>query len=216
MEIEFDGIKNIIFDFGGVILDLTMQRCFDEFKKLGVERLDKMYAVVSHYDFFTQLEKGKIDSTEFYDHLRTFIPNHVSNEEIEIAWNAMLGTIPANRIQLIDKLNKGTRFRTFLLSNTNAIHYDKYVADLHRDHGFNDFSELFEKDYFSHQLGLKKPDPEIFEFILRDAELLPNETLFIDDSQVNIEGAEALGIQSFLLPPEIGIVELFPETLLAN
>ena len=205
------GIKNIIFDYGGVILDLDMPRCVNEFAKLGVKNMGHMYSMASQDELFVRLEKGLIEEDIFYESIRELLPNNPGNIEIEYAWNAMLGKMPKERIDLIDRLNKGSEYRTFLLSNTNGIHYRKYVRDLKKEFGFNDFSELFEKDYFSHKINMKKPDCEIFEFVLNDSGLKAEETLFIDDSPVNIKGAEALGIRSFLLPPEIGIVELFPD-----
>lgn len=204
------GIKNIIFDFGGVILNLDMQRCINEFAKLGVADMGDFYLGVSEHQIFTKLEKGEIGDQVFYDEVKSFLPSEASNQQIERAWNAMLLDIPAHRIALIDRLNRGEEYRTFLLSNTNAIHYEHYVGNLKKEYGYTDFSELFEKDYFSHKLGMKKPDIEIYRFVLQDARLQPEETLFIDDSPANLIGAEALGIRTFLLTPDIDLSELFP------
>lgn len=209
MQYLLRGIRNIIFDFGGVVLNLDMQRCIDEFVKLGMPDLGGFYLGVSELPVFTKLEKGQISHQIFYDELRSYIPNKVSDHQIAHAWNTMLLDIPAHRIALLDKLNKGNEFRTFLLSNTNAIHYDHFAGNLTKEYGYKNFSELFEKDYFSHKIGMKKPDSEIYNFVLKDAGLHPNETLFIDDSPTNIKGAEALGIKSFLLTTDIDVAELF-------
>jgi putative hydrolase of the HAD superfamily len=219
MQKIFKGIKNIIFDFGGVILNLDLQKSINEFVMLGVKDLDRMYLGISQHNVFDKLEKGQIEEQVFYDEVRSFIPHKVSNQEIANAWNAMLLDIPPQRISLLDKLNKNTEFRTFLLSNTNAIHYDHYVNNLTREYGFKDFSELFEKDYFSHKLGMKKPDGEIYDFVLKDAGLVPLETLFIDDSLPNLKGAEALGMKTFHLQAGMELTELFsfaPQLLCSN
>ncbi|MEA3443377.1 MAG: HAD family phosphatase [Bacteroidota bacterium] len=205
------GIKNIIFDFGGVILNLNMQQCITEFEKLGLKDIATMYSVISQFDFFSKLEKGLASNQDFYNEVRKFTDKIISDREIENAWNAMINDIPAERIKMLEKLNTGPKYRTFLLSNTNAIHYDFYVGNLTKEYGYKNFSALFEKDYFSHKLGMKKPDAEIFEFVLNDSGLIPAETLFIDDSPENTKGAEALGIKSFLLQADFDIVELFAE-----
>ncbi len=207
------GIKNIIFDFGGVILNIDMPRCLSAFQELGLKDSGLMYLSNTQLDLFPNLEKGKITDKEFYSEVRRHLNVNVSDSDIQLAWNKMILDIPAERIRIIDSLNKGTDFRTFLLSNTNAIHYEYYTNNLYKEYGFKDFAELFEKDYFSHKLKMMKPGREIFEFVLYDAGLNASETLFIDDSPANIKGAEALGIRSFLLPPDFGIVELFPDLL---
>ncbi len=124
------------------------------------------------------------------------VGKNFSDSQIDAAWNAMLLDIPAPRIRLLEKLK--TRYRTFLLSNTNMIHYWEYTARLHHAHGYEDFSPLFEKAHFSFELGKRKPHPETFEYVMEINGIDRQTALFIDDSPQHIQGAMKAGLHTYL------------------
>ena len=139
------------------------------------------------------IEKGLITPENFHKEINSQLINKVSSEKIDKAWSAMLLDFPKGRIELLQKLNK--KYRLFLLSNTNQIHFHQYNKDLINQFGFG-LNSLFEKAYYSFELGMRKPDTEIFEYALDDSNLDPFETLFIDDLDKNIETASRLGLNT--------------------
>jgi putative hydrolase of the HAD superfamily len=204
-------IKNIIFDFGGVICDLDIQRSVEKFKEFGLpkaefstdpEEQDRRFErLVSTY------ETGLITSRQFRDAIRNHYQVPPSDEAIDDAWNALLLRIPEPRIRLLEEIKKN--YRIFLLSNSNEIHYLKYLEDLQQHYGYRDFDALFEKSYFSYRLHLKKPDPAIFLWVLNENKLDPAETLFIDDTLMHIEAAIELGITGYHLREGEELIHLF-------
>jgi len=166
-----------------------------------------MYSQSVQNDLFDKLEKGFIKPEVFRNELRKYINAKVSDKEIDDAWNAILLNIPAERIKALERVKQ--QYQTFLLSNTNKIHYDQYLSELKRVYGFNSFNDLFIKAYFSFEIGLRKPDKEIFEFVLNENILIPEETLFIDDSIQHIKGAAKAGIRTFYLEKDQDISEIF-------
>jgi len=193
-------IKNIIFDFGGVIIDIDEQLTIDEFARLGFADTSK----VSGKEFFElirKFEKGIFTPDIFRNKLRDFLDISATDQEIDDAWNALLFDIPAERLEIIEQLKKN--YNIFLLSNSNEIHYDLYVRDLQLRFGYNQFADLFHKAYFSFDLHMRKPELDIYEFVIYQEDLKPEETLFIDDRIENIESASKLGIQTYhLIKPE--------------
>lgn len=202
-------ISNIIFDFGGVICDIDVHRTEKKFFDLGLKNFDPDYGVSTSKTLFDALETGAVSPQEFRDEIRKYFKHPPSDMQIDDAWNAMLRDIPEPRIRLLEKLRK--HFRIFLLSNSNAIHYQHYLANFQHQYGYPDFESLFEKVYFSYRLGCKKPSTEIFNHVLRDAGLNPNETLFIDDTLIHVEGARNAGIHAHHLEIQKGeqIMDIF-------
>ncbi len=200
-------IKNIIFDFGGVILNIDFNKSIKAFSELGIDSFEKYYSHYIQSDFFADLETGNISPEVFYESVKKLANNKCSQEEICNAWNAMLLDLPKNRIDLLKKIK--TKYRSFLLSNSNAIHYDKYLADLNKEHNIASFDNLFEKTFFSFRLGIKKPSMEIFSLVLSQNNILAKETLFIDDSIQNIEAAKNCGLHTYCLKPSEDVVNLF-------
>ncbi|NOY50115.1 MAG: HAD family phosphatase [Chlorobi bacterium] len=193
-------IKNIIFDFGGVVLDIDEQLTINEFLKLGLDHPEK-----AHSSEFTELvrkfERGIFTPDIFRNRLRNLLDLSATDQEIDDAWNALLYDIPAERIKIIEQAKKN--YNIFLLSNSNEIHYDLYVRDLQLRFGYKEFAELFHQAYFSFDLHLSKPHQEIFEFIIFQEGLNPSETLFIDDKLENVETASKLGLHVYqLIKPE--------------
>jgi len=185
-------IENIIFDLGGVIINLDMQRSYlalmdrSELQNSGNDLLHK------HINFFHDYERGLLMDQEFRDGLRQHFEIIGSDVEIDTAWNQMLLDIPKERIDFIQSL-KG-RYRLFVLSNTCQIHVDYFEKQLSAIHGLNSLKDLFERVYYSHETGFRKPMSEIYELVLEENKLDPTKSVFIDDNPQNIETANKLGI----------------------
>ncbi len=201
-------IKNIIFDLGGVILNIDYNLTINSFKKLGVSNFEKFFTQASQTRLFDRLDTGHITPAEFRDQLRILSGLELTDQEINDAWNAMLLDMPLQRITMLENVRK--HYQTFLLSNTNAIHYPEYNASLQQKFGFSDLSALFNKQYLSYQVGMRKPDVQIFEFVLHENGLNPEETLFIDDTLQHVEGAKKAGLHAFHLDiNSMDVIDLF-------
>lgn len=190
-------IKNIIFDLGGVIINIDYHLTIDAFKKIGFRNFDSVFTQASQLGIFDQLDKGLITPDEFRSKIRKFSENSYSDKQLDEAWNAMLLDFPIERLKLLEKIKQ--HYRTFLLSNTNQIHCEIYTKDLQNTYGVNDLSHFFEKVYLSHEIHMRKPDSEAFMLILNENNLKPEETLFIDDTMQHIEGAKKVGLISHFL-----------------
>jgi glucose-1-phosphatase len=188
-------IKNIIFDFGGVLLDLDYHRTWTSFKHLSVFDMHKEHLP----DWFVQLndafETGNIQQESFIWHVQKNASGHIPHAgEIVRAWNSMLLGWQPHKLNFLKSLRK--EYKTYLLSNTNEIHIDWVQNDLKTNHDIYDFdSNYFEKTYYSHLIGLRKPDPAIFRYVLNTNGLIADETLFIDDSAEHIKAADDLGLK---------------------
>lgn len=202
-------IKNIIFDLGGVIINLSYELTREAFISLGVKDFDAIYSKAQQSGFFNEFDKGVLSAEEFRNEIRKHINRTVSDREIDAAWNAMLLDIPAEKLLLLLTLKKN--YRTFLLSNTNEIHVRSFSAYLEREHHARDFTPYFEKWYMSCNMRMRKPDAEIFEFVLRENNLKAEETLFIDDSVQHIRGAEKLGLRTILMDQNSSLDETLRE-----
>jgi putative hydrolase of the HAD superfamily len=152
-------------------------------------------------------ETGRISSQQFREAIRNHYQVPPTDAAIDEAWNALLLNIPPPRIKLLEDLRK--TYRIFLLSNSNEIHYLKYLHDFCQKYGYAGFDDLFEKAYFSFQVHLSKPDPSIFRLVLEDSNLLAAETLFIDDTLIHVESAERSGITGYHLKEGEDLVSLF-------
>ena len=190
--------KNLIFDLGGVILNIDFKRTEEAFRLLGLENFSDHISQFKITDFFQQYETGKIDDDEFVNGISKLMNKPVSSDKIIAAWNALLLDFPPDRIDLLKRLK--SKHRTFLLSNTNSLHYKEFNKRLHTEQGVY-LEDLFEKTYYSHTAKLRKPDAAIFELVLNENNLMPAETLFIDDTALNFTEAEKLGIQVYHITP---------------
>jgi len=198
--VDLKGIKNIIFDYGGVIINIDFKLSINAFKKLGFINVEDCIFKSKGYYLLLKMEKGEISGNDFRNEIRKIANLKLTDHQIDFAWNALLLDMPIKRIKLLEKLK--TNYRIFLLSNTNSIHYNKYLKDLQNNFGYSDFNKLFDKAWFSFQIKMVKPDSEIFKYALSAASILPNETLFIDDSITNIEIAKEIGIKTYYLNSE--------------
>ncbi|HSI89460.1 MAG TPA: HAD family phosphatase [Adhaeribacter sp.] len=202
-----DSIRNIIFDLGGVIINIDYQKTIDAFKKLSAEGNTIEFNQKAQSGLFDDYETGRISDDEFRKQLRQHYQVHGSDEQIDAAWNAMLFDIPKERIELLRNL--GAKYRIFLLSNTNAIHMAAFNQIVKTSHGIPSLDSLFEKPYYSHLVGQRKPDAAIFHQILAENNLRADETLFIDDSIQHIESARKCGLHTLHLAPPLTINEAF-------
>ncbi len=193
--ISLSGIDNIIFDLGGVILNIDYNLSAEAFKRLGAENFDELYSQARQSDLFDRLETGMISPMAFRDEVRQIFSSNWTDDEIDEAWNAMLLDLPSARINFLQELSK--KYRIFLLSNTNEIHYLAYSKMVNDQYGLGDLGSLFQKAYFSHQINKRKPYPETFEFVLEDAGIKADNSLFIDDSIQHLEGAKKVGLSVY-------------------
>lgn len=203
---SLEKINNIIFDLGGVIINLDMERTYHAFKKLAGEREVPMFNLTIQHEIFKQFEVGAIDTPTFLDGMRALIGPY-TDAQLTDAWNAMLLDIPAERVALLRELKQ--KYRTFLFSNTNQIHFDGFNKILNEAHGLPGLDPLFEKVYFSHTMGLRKPDVASFLQIINENGLVPAETLFLDDTAGHLEGAKIAGLQTMLVSNEQHILKIF-------
>ncbi len=183
-------ITTIIFDLGGVILNLDQDRTLRAFNKLGAD-LDLMNDVST---VFKDFETGRITADDFRNTIITHLKGNITAAQVDDAWNAMLLDLPTERLTMLKNLRK--KFRLFLLSNTNSLHIDAFNLYLKQHHPNLNWFGLFDKVYYSYQIGLRKPDTNIYEFVLDQNNLKPHQCLFIDDMKVNLNGANQIGLHT--------------------
>jgi putative hydrolase of the HAD superfamily len=199
-------IKNIIFDLGGIFLEIDYQKTKDAFTNLGIQDFDALFTQHHANRLFEELETGKISELEFYKRFRHDGKVNFTNTEIKDAWNAMLGNFPLDRLEWLKAIKD--KYTIFLFSNTNQIHYDAFMAIYESNTGKADFNSHFIKAYYSQYLGLRKPNAASFLAILEEQNLRAEETLFIDDTIKNIEAADALGIKTIHLVAPKTVLDL--------
>jgi glucose-1-phosphatase len=195
-------IKNIIFDLGGVLIHLNMAKTEQAFMALSPSETVFSQSSKSLIDsgIFENLETNNICEDDFLEVFLEYMNPSTQKNQVAAAWNAMLITIPQQGLKLIEELRtKG--YRLFVLSNTNSIHLREFRKIAEREHGICDFDALFDKTYYSHIVELRKPNRGIYDYVLRDAELIPEETLFIDDNQENLTAAQKTGLNTLLHEP---------------
>jgi glucose-1-phosphatase len=188
-------VKNILFDLGNVLLPLHMHRTYDGFAALGIPAFQSLFDSYSGEPFIEQFETGHISEAQFTGELLQRCRPGVTVEQVIIAWNAMLDSFNPANASLLQQLAK--HHRLFLFSNTNSIHYRHFQQDFQRQTGLPSLEVLFEKPYFSHLFGHRKPNPEGFLTILAENGLTASETLFIDDGAIHIATAKQLGFQCY-------------------
>lgn len=193
---EVKKIKNVIFDLGGVLVGLDAERCIRAFGRLGAGKVARYVAEHRTEDFFLDTETGRIGKEEFCERARAIAGNRASDQELVDAWNQLLTDIPDRKKKRLLQLRKAG-YRLFLLSNTNVMHWELCATQLF-NYGRWSVKDYFERCFLSYEMHLIKPSAEIFQEVLRQAEIVPEETLFIDDTPENCESARRLGIRTFL------------------
>jgi putative hydrolase of the HAD superfamily len=204
-----EGIRNIIFDFGGVLFEIDYDLPAIAFEKLGFGDFKSFYTQAAQNPMFDLLETGKIENDKFLDFLNEFVPE-ASREQVLHAWNVILLRIMPNEVEFVHKIRQ-SGIRTFLLSNTNAIHVAEFEQMIAHTMDFELFKSAFEKIYYSNAIGIKKPHPETFLQVCEWNGLQPAETLFIDDSAQHVEGALQAGLHAYHLKPGERISELLKQ-----
>lgn len=200
-------IKTIIFDLGGVIINLDYKKTIEAFRALGATNIDSIYNPASQSPLFDQFELGNITPQEFRTSLKQMLDiNYATDEQFDHAWNAMLLDIPSSHINTVKSL-KRQGYDVFLFSNTNRIHYDALARICERDIDQDLFPGYFDKEYYSFIFGKRKPHPESFQTILNENDLLAAETIFIDDSLKNIQGAKEAGLYTFYFTKDRNIYD---------
>ena len=187
-------IKNIIFDLGGVILNINYQLTIQAFHQLGATHFVQDFTKNPEHAFFIDFEIGKITAAQFRNSLRECLKLTVSDQVLDNAWNALLLDLPGERLTILRTLKQ--QYRIFLYSNTNEIHINEVFNICQRQHQLKSLNELFEQAYYSHILGARKPNPEGYLAILKENNLKPDETVFVDDLYLNIQGAQQVGLQT--------------------
>lgn len=185
--------KYILFDLGGVHFDIDYQLAQDAFRKIGWHEVEDAYEQNRQTALFDQYECGKISTADLCNEIRRILQNpELSNEQIGAAWNAMLLGLPPGAAQWMKELKKD--FHVSLLSNTNDLH----ISEVRRANPhFAEFESQFDHVFYSHELGLRKPDPEVFLEVCRQMGAKPEEVIFIDDTLQHVNGARRAGLQAY-------------------
>ncbi|MGQ1889546.1 HAD family hydrolase [Thermophagus sp. OGC60D27] len=200
-----EGIKNIIFDLGNVLIPLQMEQAGKAFRKLISDHTGITDPLkLSQLDSFTQYETGKISTRRFFESLKPYFKSEVTIEDFSKAWNQILGEFPMVHAQMLTQLQ--ARYQLFLLSNTNELHADYFEQNIS---GIIEPDQVFKRIYYSHVEGLRKPQQELYLRVLSQNHLQPSETLFADDLPENIESAKQLGIRTLQVTPDMDLPKLF-------
>lgn len=195
MAIEISNISYIIFDLGGVIIDLDMDASYRAFAEISSKPFDQVKTLAAEADFFKKYEKGEIDDPTFRAHLREELEFTGAEELLDEAWNAMLGPITKERFNKLEVL--ANDFDLFVMSNTNEIHARRFLNIAKYTSPNKGFHDYFKGVYFSQEVGARKPEPQAWQVILNDHQLDASKGLFIDDNASNIEAAEKLGLKVY-------------------
>jgi len=195
--IDLKGIKNIIFDFGGVLFEIDYHLPVKAFAQLGYTKFADIYSQANQNPIFDLLETGKISNEEFMQFLHNQVPN-ATRQQVDDAWNCILLHIMPEQVSLVKKV-RDAGYRTFMLSNTNAIHVAEFEKMIAQKMSMDDFQSCFEKIHYSNVIGIKKPYPETYLKLCEWHHLKPDETLFIDDSLQHVEGARKAGLKAYHL-----------------
>ena len=201
-------IQNIIFDFGGVLLHIDFKKTHEAFEALGIQDAEAHFGQHHASDLFSRLETGHISPEQFYDLFRAETNTDLNNEQIKDAWNAMLLYYAKENIALLRKLS--SKYNLYLFSNTNEIHYEWFAALYQQVFDGEKLEDLFKEAWYSHEKGVRKPAASVFTYMLEKEALNAKQTLFIDDTIGNIQGAAEAGLQTHLLksPAELLLLDL--------
>jgi len=204
-------IDAIIFDLGGVILNIDFSNTQKALEQLGLKDAGKHFGKYTQEGFFDQLDRGEINENTLFEEIRKLLPEPAPNHLLRDAWNAMILDFSPQRISLLKQVK--TQYRTFLLSNTNAVHYPFYNR-LIQDLGEDSLESLFHGTFLSFREGMRKPEPEFFLKLINEYELNPENTVFIDDTEMHIEAAAKLGIRGIHLNDGADVCDLFEDNRL--
>lgn len=201
---DISGIKNIIFDLGRVLLNINPLLTQLELSRLGYRPDDEIRGAKDD-EIVIKLECGKISAEDFINAVKDIVKAGTTSNDIINAWNAMLLDFTEQHVNTLRSLRQN--YKVYLLSNSNQIHFDCYTRTFRDTYGF-DLSDLFDKMWFSFQIGIVKPELDIFTYVLKDGGINPDETLFIDDTLMHVEAARKLGIRAFHLEGNLDISDM--------
>lgn len=183
-------ITNLMFDLGGVIMDIKKDNCVEAFKLIGLHEPERFFGEYGQKGPFGLLEQGLIGPNEFHKIMHEYLPSPITDQQIDDAFMKFLIGIPLHRLHQLQELRQ--RYNIYLLSNTNAIMWDAFIVpEFTKDNLC--IEEYFDGIATSFEAKVLKPDPKIFEYSIQQFKFKPEETLFLDDSIVNIESAENCG-----------------------
>ncbi len=194
------GIRNLLLDLGGVLIDVDYHRTARAFEALGAQQFVQLYSQQHATPEFEELEIGKLADEEFITRMQTRCTPGTTKEQVEEAWNAILLDFRMETIDYLPVLKK--RYRLFLLSNTNSIHHRAFEKKFREQTGLESLDLFFDRALYSHKIGMRKPHESTYRKVLEMLDIRAGETLFIDDSPVNISPAEQVGIRTHLLKPD--------------
>lgn len=203
-------VKNLIFDLGNVLYDIDFDIMYAQFDQLGIPNFENHFTLNKSDQIFFDLEKGLINESEFCAGFNALYQLSLSNDQIISAWNSLLIGFRKESMEWLKAHHKD--YPTFLFSNTNQIHYDYFIPQFSKEIG-GDFEAFFKTPYYSHKMGMRKPDPASFQCILDKEGLMASETLFIDDNEPNIKAAASVGLQVLYLAPGMRIETELPKLL---
>jgi len=201
-------MKTIIFDFGGVLLNLNMQNCIDAFSRLGYNKIDELIDHYKQKGVFLDFEEGKITTDVFFTELQKIVGLQTSIESLKDAYLSFLGDLPQYKLDLILKLRK--KYNVYMLSNINQFIFEYCKKTYFETNNFA-FEDYFDKAYLSYEMGVCKPDKLIFEKMIADSGIIPNQCLFLDDGIKNIETAKSLGFNAYFVRPNENFLHLFAD-----
>ncbi|KAA6343502.1 HAD family phosphatase [termite gut metagenome] len=195
MQMKIDNIKNLLIDFGGVLINLDRPTCIRNFRNLGLTNIESLIDPYRQQGLFMLLEKGLVTATEFRDELRKQSNKPMTDIQIDTAWNSFLVDIPTFKLDLLLKLRE--KYVVYLVSNTNIIHWEWSCQNAFQYKSFQ-VNDYFEKIFLSFEMHCAKPEVEMFQKVIERTAIIPQETLFIDDAEANCETAQSLGINTYL------------------
>jgi len=198
-------IKNILFDLGGVILDINIQATLKRFYELGFPSELMQIPNSMTTDLYYKYETGKLSTEDFRNQIRLTSGIEISDQDFDEAWNAMLVRFPEERIDLLRVLSK--RYHLYMLSNTSALHV-KVFEKMYLDVAGESIHQVFRKIYYSHEIGWYKPEPEAWIHVIKDANIKPEETIFLDDNIQNIKASQELGFQAIHIHERMNLLNL--------
>lgn len=200
-------IRNIIFDFGGVLFDIDYQRPVEAFRRLGITDFELQFSKMQQSNLMDDYETGRISDEAFRDRIRSLTSQPLTDESIDAAWNSILIGLPQEIVDFLHRV--ANKYNVYLLSNTNSLHEKAFRKMLDQQYGSGMPEKLFNKTYLSHKIGMRKPNREVFDFLLHDAGIMREETLFIDDSPQHVEAARGAGIKALWLERQGATEKLF-------
>jgi putative hydrolase of the HAD superfamily len=209
--IQASKIKNIIFDLGGVLLNINPLLSLLELEKLSGISQGELILKLASEQIFEKFDTGRLNPAQFRSDLCKILNHNASDSEIDRIWNKLILDIPPQRVKLLQELKNN--YKVFMLSNTNSIHFEHYTREFLEIYGFT-LVDLFEQVFVSHEIGIHKPDAGIYTYVLEHANLDARETVFFDDSLANIEAAERLGIRGIQITDGRDVTSFFENGIL--